>query len=104
MIKNVIVLLVLCLPSVMNAQSSVPTSRFEYYRFYLKMPATELIELKYDSSGERADGYLHPDGKSVWIKNYRPDNRMFVKLRHADGTVSEFIQSPCYIDPVAGEL
>ncbi len=105
MIKYVLIFLFLLFrPAVMNAQSTIPATGYEYYRFYLKIPATELIELKYDSTGEPSEGYLHPDGKSVLIKNYRPNSRMFVRLRHADGTISEFIQSPCYIDPVAGEL
>jgi hypothetical protein len=80
------------------------SSPFEFYRFYLKEPAQELLEIKYDHTCEPAEGRLLPGGKSILIKNYRLHQRMYVRLKNFDGSETEFVQSPCFIDPVAGEL
>lgn len=91
-------------PVLATAQYNHPVAPFEYHRFYLKDAASELLELKYENSCEPADGHLLPDGKSVIIKNYKPHQRIYVRLRNQDGIITEVIQSPCYIDPVVGEL
>ncbi|MBL7929010.1 MAG: hypothetical protein JNL47_06010 [Bacteroidia bacterium] len=86
------------------AQSIGTSSPFEFHRFYLKEPAQELLELKYEDTCEPADGKLLPGGQSVLIRNYKPHQRLYVRLLNAQGSIKEVIQTPCYIDPVVGEL
>lgn len=102
--KIILTALILVSPLFALAQSNKEVSPFEFHRFYLKEPAQELLELRYENTCEPADGKLLPGGQSILIKNYQPHQRMYVRLRNAEGTMIEVIQSPCYIDPVVGEL
>ncbi len=102
--KLIILLLIITSPLLASAQNSNEVSPFEFHRFYLKEPAQELLELKYDNTCEPADGKLMPGGQSILIKNYKPHQRMYVRFRNAEGSITEIIQTPCYIDPVVGEL
>lgn len=102
--KILLLTLLLCFPLFVFAQNNSKVSPFEFHRFYLKEPALELLELKYENTCEPADGKLLPGGQSILIRNYKPHQRIYVKLRNADSNISEVIQSPCYIDPVVGEL
>lgn len=43
---------------------------------------------------------LSKDKKSIIIKNYEAGSKVHVKVEYEDGTVDEFIKSPCFIDPV----
>lgn len=45
-------------------------------------------------------GRLSEDKKSVIIQNYRSGSKVRIKVEYEDGTVDEFVRSPCYIDPV----
>lgn len=84
-------------------QNPLKTS-FEFHRFYLKEPVKELLEIRYEDSCKPADGRLMPDGKSILIKHYTGHKRMYVRFLRTDGEEIEMTQSPCYIDPVVGEL
>lgn len=102
--KVILSVLIISFPVLVFAQRSNEVSPFEFHRFYLKEPAQELLELKYDNTCEPANGKLLPGGQSILIRNYKPHQRMYVRLRNTDGMIQELIQSPCYIDPVVGEL
>lgn len=102
--KILTLLLIICAPLHALAQNNGNVPSFEYHRFYLKEPAQELLELKYENSCEPADGKLLPGGQSILIRNYIPHQRIYVLLRNAEGIIIEIIQTPCYIDPVVGEL
>ena len=45
-------------------------------------------------------GKLSEDRKSIIINNYEPGTRVHIKVVYEDGTIDEYIKSPCFIDPV----
>lgn len=102
--KTIILLFIIISPLQVSAQNSNEVTPFEFHRFFLKEPAQELLELKYDNTCEPADGKLLPGGQGILIRNYKPHQRLYVRLRNAEGSITEIIQTPCYIDPVVGEL
>ena len=104
MLKFILLILTIPYPLFSFAQNPNGESPFDFHRFYLKEPAQELLELKYENTCEPAEGKLLPGGQSILIRNYKHHQRMYVRLRKADGMIQEVIQSPCYIDPVVGEL
>ena len=44
-------------------------------------------------------GKISDDKKSIIIKDYQTGMKVHVKVEYEDGTVDEFVKSPCYIDP-----
>ena len=70
------------------------------FQIYLKQPAKNIKLLMYEKDFTPIQGKLSEDKKSIIIKNYKSGTRVHVKVEYEDGTVDEFVKSPCYIDPV----
>lgn len=70
------------------------------YQIYLKQPAKSIKLLMYEKDFTPIQGTLSEDKKSVIIKNYKSGTKVHVKVEYEDGTIEEFVKSPCYIDPV----
>ncbi len=70
------------------------------YQIFLKQPAKEIKLLMYEKNFVPIQGKLSEDHKSVIMNNYELGNKVRVKVLYEDGTVDEFLKSPCYIDPV----
>ncbi len=70
------------------------------YQIFLKQPAKEIKLLMYEKNFVPIQGKLSEDHKSVIMNNYELGNKVRVKVQYEDGTVDEFLKSPCYIDPV----
>lgn len=70
------------------------------YQIYLKQPAKSIKLLMYEKDFTPIQGTLSEDKKSVIIKNYKTGAKVHVKVEYEDGTVEEFVKSPCFIDPV----
>ncbi len=70
------------------------------YQIYLKQPAKSIKLLMYEKDFTPIQGIISEDKKSVIIKNYKKGSKVHVKVEYEDGTVEEFVKSPCYIDPV----
>ena len=70
------------------------------FQIYLKQPAKSIKLLMYEKDFTPIQGTLSEDRKSVIIKNYKTGTKVHVKVEYEDGTIDEFIKSPCFIDPV----
>ena len=70
------------------------------HQIHLSKPAKEIKLMLYDKSFLPVQGILSEDRKSIIIKNYVKGSRVRVKVEYEDGTVDEFVKSPCFIDPV----
>ena len=70
------------------------------FQIYLKAPAKSIRLLMYEKNFVPIQGKLSEDKKSIIIKNYETGSKVHVKVEYEDGSVDEFVRSPCYIDPV----
>jgi hypothetical protein len=70
------------------------------FQIFLKQPAKSIQLLMYEKDFTPIQGKLSKDKKSIIIKNYEKGSKVRVKVLYEDGTIEEFIKSPCYIDPV----
>jgi hypothetical protein len=82
-----------------SPDSPAPASGNDY-QIHLKQPAKELKLLMNDRNFLPIQGKLSEDKKSVIMKNYEQGTKVRVKVVYEDGTLDEFVKSPCYIDPV----
>jgi hypothetical protein len=79
---------------------SAKTVRTNDYQIFLKQPAKEIKLLMYERNFLPVQGKLSEDRKSIIMKNYEQGTKVHVKVTYDDGTVDEFVKSPCFIDPV----
>jgi len=89
--------------SICNGQSladSISSIKKKDYQIYLKQPAKEIKVLMYEKNFLPVQGKLAEDRKSIIMKNYEMGTKVHVKVLYDDGTVDEFVKSPCFIDPV----
>jgi len=70
------------------------------YQIFLRQPAKEIKLIMYENNFLPIQGKLSEDRKSVIMKNYQTGMKVRVKVVYDDGTVDEFVKTPCYIDPV----
>jgi hypothetical protein len=70
------------------------------YQIHLTRPGKNIKLLMYEKGFVPVQGKLSEDKKSIIIKNYDTGSKVRVKVEYEDGTVEEFVKSPCYIDPV----
>ena len=82
------------------AVDSTQVEKKSDYQIFLKQPAREIKLLMYEKNFLPIQGKLSEDKKSVIMKEYQTGNQVRVKVLYEDGTVDEFVKSPCYIDPV----
>jgi len=75
-------------------------SKTSLFQFYLDEPAKKIQKLEYESDGTEIDGELSEDGKTVYLKDYKPKSRVKVSLVYRSGKKDSFTKSSCYIDPV----
>ena len=73
------------------------------YQIYLSKPAKAIHLLMYEKGFIPIQGKLSDDKHSIIIKDYKSGSKVHVKVEYEDGTVDEFVKSPCYIDPVIAE-
>lgn len=70
------------------------------YQIHLKQPAKSIRLLMYEKNFVPIQGKLSEDKKSIIIKDYENGSKVHVKIEYEDGTIEEFVRSPCFIDPV----
>src|SRR4051812_41533881 len=95
-----ILLLVFCLSNQLIAQQEKSKSEIKDYQIFLPRPAKSIRLLMYEKNFIPIQGKLSEDKKSIIIKNYETGSKVHVKVEYEDGTIDEFVKSPCYIDPV----
>lgn len=99
--KYFLLFVLVCLSGYSFAVSdSTQTENKQDYQIFLKQPAKQIKLLMYEKNFLPIQGKLSEDKKSVIMKDYKLGNRVHVKVVYEDGTEEEFVQSPCYIDPV----
>lgn len=92
-----------CLLSAGARQEPERTQKQDY-QIYLKQPAKSIKLLMYEKNFIPIQGKLSEDKKSIIINNYENGSKVHVKVEYEDGTVEEFVKSPCFIDPVISFL
>ena len=70
------------------------------FQIFLSQPAKAIRLLMYEKDFTPIQGKLSDDKKSIIIKNYKSGTKVHVKVEYEDGTIDEFVKSPCFIDPV----
>ena len=83
-----------------NAQENPAKIQKQDYQIYLKQPAKNIRLLMYEKNFVPIQGKLSEDKKTIIINNYETGSKVHVKVEYEDGSVEEFVKSPCYIDPV----
>ncbi len=100
-LKHLLLFTFLLLSNCLLASSdSTRVEKKQDYQIFLKQPAKEIKLLMYEKNFVPIQGKLSEDRKAVIMNNYEIGNKVRVKVLYEDGTVDEFLKSPCYIDPV----
>ncbi len=95
------ILLVLAVSGNAYAQEETkPQEKKQDHQIYFKQPVKEINHIMYDKNFLPIQGKLSEDKKSVLLKDWEQGTKVRVKVTYEDGTVDEFVKSPCYIDPV----
>ena len=99
-----LVFVFLSIADVANAQQpardSLQLPAFKEYQFQLPEKVREIQWIEYEKSRVPMHGKLSPDSSSVILRNYQRGEPVRVKVLLHDGTVKEYVKSPCFIDPV----
>jgi hypothetical protein len=95
-----VVLFFLLIILIGNSVSAQENKQKHDFQIALPRPAKSIRLLMYEKNFIPIQGNLSEDKKSIIIKNYEQGSRVHVKVEYEDGTVEEFVKSPCYIDPV----
>lgn len=99
-INRYIVVFLLLLNISLIAQEKSDKIQKQDFQIYLKRPAKAIRLIMYEKNFVPIQGRLSEDKKSIIIKNYDSGSKVHVKVEYEDGTLEEFVKSPCYIDPV----
>ena len=83
-----------------NSFSQQNNNQKQDYQIYLTKPAKNIKLLMYEKNFVPIQGKLSEDKKSIIIKNYETGSKVHVKVEYEDGSVDEFVRSPCFIDPL----
>lgn len=83
-----------------HAQENSIKVQKQDFQIYLNRPAKSIRLLMYEKNFVPIQGKLSEDKKSIILKNYETGSKVHVKVEYEDGSVDEFVKSPCYIDPV----
>jgi hypothetical protein len=83
-------------------QKSTPIYR--EYQFSLPEPAKQIELIEYEKDNVPLHGKLSPDGKIIFIRNYKTGQMVRAKVLLQSGRTEEYIKSPCFIDPVIEAL
>jgi hypothetical protein len=86
--------------NIILAQQKQEKVKNQDYQIFLSKPAKAIRLLMYEKNFVPIQGTLSEDKKSIIIKNYESGSKVHVKVEYEDGTVDEFVKSPCFIDPV----
>ena len=86
--------------SVSASPDSTDVRNKQDYQIFLKQPAKEIKLMMYEKNFVPIQGKLSEDRKAIIMKDYQNGSKVHVKVLYEDGTVDEFVKSPCYIDPV----
>lgn len=70
------------------------------YQIHLVKPAKAIRLLMYEKDFTPIQGIISEDKKSIIIKNYKSGSKVHVKVEYEDGSIDDFVKSPCFIDPV----
>jgi hypothetical protein len=87
----------------MAVNASAPdstTQRKQDYQIFLKQPVKSIKLLMYEKNFLPIKGRISEDKKSVIISDYESGSKVHVKVEYEDGSIDEFVKSPCYIDPL----
>lgn len=90
---------IVCFTTAVFSQEPVKSDQKDF-QIFLSQPAKNIRLLMYEKDFTPIQGKLSEDKKSIIIKNYRTGSKVRVKVEYEDGTIDEFIKSPCFIDPV----
>ena len=93
------IFILLCNTSIVAQEKSDKIQKQDF-QIYLKHPAKAIRLLMYEKNFVPIQGKLSEDKKSIIIKNYEAGSKVHVKVEYEDGSIDEFVKSPCYIDPV----
>jgi len=92
-------MMIFCTATSLPAQEQ-PAKKKSDYQIFLERPAKTIKLLMYEKNFVPIQGKLSEDKKSIIIKDYETGSKVHVKVEYEDGTMEEFVKSPCYIDPV----
>jgi hypothetical protein len=77
---------------------------YREYQFSLPEPAKQIELIEYEKDKVPLHGKLSPDGKIIYIRNYKTGQMVRAKVLLQTGKTEEYIKSPCFIDPVIEAL
>ena len=83
-----------------EAQDNTKGQLKQDYQIFLNKPVKNIRHIMYEKNFIPIQGVISEDKKSLIMKNYEPGSKVRVSVEYEDGTVEEFIKSPCFIDPV----
>jgi hypothetical protein len=70
------------------------------YQIYLTKPAKNIEQLQYYKTCEPINGHLDDSKKRVVMHDYETGNKVYIRVEYEDGSMEEFVRSPCFIDPI----
>jgi hypothetical protein len=83
-----------------DAQDNSKRQQKQDYQIFLTKPIKNIRHIMYEKNFIPIQGVISEDKKSLIMKNYEPGLKVRISVEYEDGTVEEFIKSPCFIDPV----
>lgn len=70
----------------------------DIYQIKLQEPVKCIQHIHYEKTGEEIKSYLDDDKKTIYLENYKVNNKLKVKVIYEDGREEEILRSPCSVE------
>lgn len=79
-------------------QQPLPSSVKEYYQIFLETPVQKVNKITFsEEGGAPIEFRLSPDGKAIYLLNYKGEGGVKAEVVNAEGNTEEIIRSKCKI-------
>lgn len=82
---------------VSGQESPQPASQNDYYQIFLENPVQKINKVTYYDDSGAVEYKLSPDGKAVYLLDYKGEGGVKAEVVNMDGTIEEVIRSKCKI-------
>lgn len=96
--KKIFVLLALCIPLRALAQTTPSDLPIDIYQIKLEKPVKCIQKIEYEKTGEEIKGWLDNDKKTIYLENYRVNNRLKVKVIYDDDNEEQMLRNACSVE------
>ena len=99
LLVSITVAFVMYLPLLGFAQTPSPQEApQDIYQIKLQKPVKCIQKIEYEKTGEEIKGWLDEDKKTIFIENYKVNNKVKVRVIYEDNVEEQISRSACAVE------